>query len=278
MTSHILDEIYEQDSNAKRYDRYLATLCPWHDYDTPSLSLLIYEDSYHCLSCGRWGKTKDYLVQYSSYSSIPRKPENTFVRNPFNKWLWKEELSPVLKRAYRALKNFPDQGSYLRKRNLTPEEIKKLKFGYLDGYYLIPILDTDRKVVGAFARAGESIEGVRYFVPKNQNPNLLYSPDWEAVKDAKEVYLTFGSFDAIAIWQCGKAAMSTTSGKRLHPSALQDFRKRIIIFPDRGEEVDAKRLELKLGWRGTTKNYKYPYGLKDPADLYSHNLLQQALT
>lgn len=271
----ILYEIHENDSNSKFYGRYVATKCPFHDDRHPSL--LIYPDKYYCQSCGARGKTKHLLMQLQSHSIVPVREEKTTVRNPFYRWLKGGSLSNVLKSAYRALKTYPQQGHYLHNRKLSDELIRKLKWGFLDGFYTIPIFDMNNQLTGAIARAGSSIEGARYFVPSKQDSNLLFSPDWDAVKESKEVYLTFGIFDAVAIYQCGRPSMSTTSGKRIHPSALEPFRKRIKIFPDREEEVDAKRLANKLGWRGEVITCLFPYGMKDASDLYQANILEKAL-
>ena len=273
----ILYEIYDAIPEAKWHERYLVSTCISPEHDDRRPSMMIYPDTYRCLSCGIWGKTSDLLNQLQSHSIIPRPQPQTFARNPFNSWLRGGDLFYVLKNAYQVLKKFPQQGKYLRDRMLSDKLIRKLKWGYKEGYYTIPILDMEGKPVGALARAGESIESARYFVPKNQDPNLVFSPDWEHVKESNEVYLTFGVFDSIAIHQCGKPAMSTTTGKMLHPSALQSFRKKINIMPDRGEEADAKRLANKLGWRGRVVTYKYPYGLKDASDLHNAGLLQGIL-
>ena len=273
----VLDEIYEALPAARWHERYIITACVSPEHDDRHPSMLIYPDTYRCLSCGVWGKTRDLLNQLQSYSIIPPKPVQTFVRNPFNNWLKRSNLFQTLRTAYRALKSFPQQGKYLHDRGIDKQLIEKLKCGYADGWYIIPIIDTKKKPVGALARAGESIEGARYFIPRGQDSNLLFSPDWQQVKDAKEIFLTYGVFDAIAIYQCGRPAMSTTSGKRLHPSALQDFRKKIKIFPDRGETIDAKQLANKLGWRGSVKVCPYPYGLKDASDLHQKGLLQGIL-
>ena len=272
---NILYDIYEAVYNSKLYDNYVLMQCVFHDDRKPSL--LVYPDKYRCLSCDAWGKTQDLLYQLQSHSVIFSPQKTKFLRNPFNRWLKEESLFGTLKTAYRALRDFPQQGSYLYKRKLEKELITKLKCGYLDGYYLIPILDELQKPLGALARAGESITEARYFVPRGQDANLLYSPDWQAIRDSKECYLTFGVFDSIAIHQCGRPAMSTTTGKRLHPSALQDFRKKIIIVPDRGEEKDAKILANQLGWRGRTFIPKYPVGTKDPSEMHNIGQLQGIL-
>ena len=194
----ILYEINEAVYDSRLYNNYVLMRCVFHDDHSPSL--LVYPDKYKCLSCGAFGKTKDLLLQLQSYSIIPKPQRQSFVRNPFTRWLKEKKLFPTLKIAYQYLRDFPQQGSYLYKRKITKDMISKLKLGYSEGYYTIPITDTVGKPVGALARAGESIENARYFIPKDQDSNLLYVPDWQAVRDAKEVYLTFGVFDALAIW------------------------------------------------------------------------------
>ncbi len=71
--------------------------------------------------------------------------------------------------------------------------------------------------------------------------------------------------------------MSTISGKRLDYRTLDSLRKKINIFPDFGEEMEAYLLANHLGWRGNVVKYRYPIGLKDPNDLHRMNLLQQVL-
>ena len=272
---NILYEINEAVYDSKLYDHYVLMRCIFHDDKNPSL--LVYEDKYKCLSCDAFGDTKDLLLRLQSHSIIPQGKPQHKIRNPFTRWMKEDSLFQVLKIAYHYLRDFPQQGIYLRKRKVTPNMISKLKLGYLDGFYLIPILDTSQKPVGAITRVGETIKGARYFVPRDQDPNLLFSPDWDQVRESKELYLTFGVFDAMAIHQCGKAAMSTTTGKRLHPSVLQDFRKRIIIFPDSGEEADGKKLANQLGWRGRVLVHDWPIGMKDPHNLFMAGQLQGIL-
>lgn len=269
----ILDDVYENVVNAKRYDDYIMMCCLWHEDRHPSL--MVHEDFYKCLSCGAFGMTERLLLQLGSRFVIP-KEDNVEVKNPFWKWLRGDDLSSFLKNSYQVLKTYPQQGKYLEDRGLTKDTIQKAKIGYSDGFYLIPILNTHQHPVGALARAGSSIEGARYFVPPGQT-DLLYSPDWQMVKDAKEVYLTFGTLDALSIFQLGKAAISTTSGKRVKPEWFSEIRKRIKVFPDFGEEKEAKKLVSELGWRGEVVKYQYPFGMKDPNDLLRHGLLAGVL-
>ena len=269
-----LTAIYEQSNDAKQYSNYLLMRCVFHDDRHPSL--LVYPEWYKCLSCGASGKPKQLLIQLSSHSNIPRRDEQASVRNPFNSWLRKNDLFDLMKSAYQTLKNFPYQRSYLRKRGLSDKTITSLKLGYVDGWYTIPIISKEGKLSGALARAGESFTNVRYMMPYGQT-DLLYSPDWDMVNDAKDVYLTFGTLDAISIYQLGRAAISTTSGKRCQASWFSDIRKKINIFADFGEEKDARQLASGLGWRGKIVKYRYPEHTSDPNDLLKHNLLRSTV-
>ena len=67
----------------------------------------------------------------------------------------------------------------------------------------------------------------------------------------------------------GYPAMSTTTGKRLAPEALDWLRKKIIIIPDEGEVPDAMKIAKQLGWRGEVKQIKYPDGTKDISGIFN---------
>ena len=66
----------------------------------------------------------------------------------------------------------------------------------------------------------------------------------------------------------GYSSISTTTGKRIDPEALDDYRTKITIIPDYGEEVEAYELAGKLGWRGGVIEFPYPDGCKDMNDVY----------
>jgi hypothetical protein len=71
--------------------------------------------------------------------------------------------------------------------------------------------------------------------------------------------------------------MSTTTGKRLNPQALDNIRKRIIIIPDNGEEKEAQVIASKLGWRGHVLRLQYPVGCKDINDLVQAGIYESIM-
>jgi len=61
--------------------------------------------------------------------------------------------------------------------------------------------------------------------------------------------------------------MTTTGGaKSFKAEWLTDYRKNVIIVPDKGEEEQAYRLAKDLGWRASVKRLAYPNDYKDPND------------
>lgn len=269
---NILDELIEYLPNAHRYDRYIACRCIFHSPDN-NPSLFIYEDGFRCASCGKFGNTQQLLNQLKN-NRIPFKPtisNNIQPRNPFTNWINKfGSLAKVCWIAHQqAIKN-PHHITYLtQKRGLTMKTVKELGLGVLNGWYTIPFKD-GRKVLGATSRVGQHAPYRLYVNPKGQSPDLLYVTDYDRVQSSDKIYLTFGIFDAITLYQLGLASMSTTTGKRLNPEALDKFRKPIYIIPDVGEEKEGHKLAGEIGWRGKVMELPQD-GKKDVSDIYTHN-------
>jgi len=263
----ILDDLQEL-LEAKSYGKYLAAKCIFHN--DSHASLMVYEDYYRCLACDKHGSTQSLLKQLNSgnirllsYSSDD--DNNGYVPNPFTRWLRHRTLNQALKSAWETLNQFPALGRYItEERQINEATRRKLGIGYIDDFYTFPIIGDSRKIVGAFARSrsGKS----RYFIPKGQDPNLVYAPSNKT--NNGKLFLTFGGIDAISLYQLGYASCSTTTGKRISPEALDHIRSKIIIIPDYNEEQEAYKLASKLGWRGAVFEFPYPDGCKDINDVY----------
>jgi hypothetical protein len=173
-----------------------------------------------------------------------------------------------MKSAWKTIKDHPSQGSYLRKRGIPLDTQSQLGLGWRDGYYTFPILDIKRHLIGAVARVGEGLDlPAKYVCPARQDPNLILVPDWDIIEKSKEIYCVFGILDTYSLYLYHVPSFSTTSGKRIDPSALDRFRKRIIFLPDRGEEQDAIKIASQLGWRGAVPKMEYPQDCKDMNDV-----------
>ena len=262
-----LDEIYQYLDKATRYGRYITSLCPFHDENRPSF--FIYPDSYFCKSCGAKGKTKNLLDDLKkNQGTFIAKPQIDF-HSPWSRWSKQYgDLPEIIKIAHRNLVD-NNKTSYLSKRGIDVATTRKLKLGWLDDWITFPIYDPEGEIVGATTRAGDTNRSqAKYCNYPGQSPDLLYVPDWSMVEYKDKVFLVYGIIDAISIYQLGYASLSTTTGKRTDPECLVHIRKRILIIPDHGEEIEASLLSAKLGWRGKAMKVDWPENTKDCNDLY----------
>lgn len=267
----ILDDIALVSEYAQHYGNYVAVVCPFHDDSSPSL--MVYEDWFRCLSCGKQGKPEYLLRKLQGYT--PKAVEKRQFSNPWRKWIkaygsvWEAAVF-----AYEVLKENPAFGDYLSDRRIPPEPYK---LGYLHEWYTIPILSSEKRLQGVVARAGNTVDApTRYVTPKDQE-QLLYVPNWNLLNTTDRVYLTFGMFDAISICEIFRCGITTTTGKSVNPELLRDIQKPIYIIPDHGEERDAYNLAAQLGWRGRVVKISYPAGCKDPNDLLKIGELEKTI-
>lgn len=261
--SDLLDDLLEALDGARRYEHYIASLCPFHDDHRPSF--LVYEDWYKCLSCDAHGKTSTLL---DKIKGNPPKPQLSSWHNPFTSWLKDHSLDKIMTSAWRFLKDNPCYGNYLKNRGIPIETQIELGLGWRDGWHTFPIINEESSLCGAVIRCGEGLElPSKYVIPSGQSPNLLYVPNWDIINRHTEIYCVFGILDTISLWLYKIPSFSTTSGKRLNPEALDGLRKRIIFLPDKGEESDALKVASKLGWRGAVPKMYWPDDSKDINDL-----------
>ena len=265
----ILDQLSEK-LDCKHYGSYLASICVFHEDSRPSL--MIYPDTYRCLSCGAFGKTSDLLNKLSNTALLFSKMKQDYT-NPFSRWLHKDTVENVCKSANKLMISQTSLGQYLHKRGI--EHPEQYGIGYRDDWYTFPITAPNTAIIGAVARANAdtNTSKSKYVIPHGQDPNYLYIPKWDIIDRASTVYLTFGILDALSLVIMGYPAMSTTTGKRIDPSALDWLRKRIVILPDQNEEEDAFKIARHLGWRGAVKQINYPDKCKDVNDLFMNNQL-----
>src|SRR3990170_2288770 len=118
------DVLLEKLDSARRYDRYILSLCPFHSESRPSF--LVYPDKYRCLSCGVYGNTSDLVEKLDTIHFVP-KPEAHYGFNPFTKWTKNHTLFEILKIANG---NLPVH--YLKTRGIDLSVQQNLRLGYLD--------------------------------------------------------------------------------------------------------------------------------------------------
>lgn len=259
-----LYEIAELLEQSHVYGRYVHSLCPFHS--DRNASFFVYEDSYRCASCGAFGKTENLLAKLS-HQPLPVSKSTSYFHNPWTEWTKVDTMFRALQIAHKYILGHPSE--YLQRRGISYKYQCLAGLGYREGFYTFPIKDKDGKIVGGIARKEEGFDKTnKYILPAHQDPNLLYVPSWKKVIKSEYVFLTFGIVDALSLAILGHGAMSTTTGKRINPAALDWCRKPIYIIPDKNEIVDGLMLSKNLGWRSHVVKIDWPEDAKDCNDLF----------
>jgi len=261
-----LDDIVEYLDNVHPYSGYISALCPFHSDENPSL--LVNDDGFSCRACGAHGSL-DYLYHKLtgfdtvSHIKIPTKPNRT--TGLWKRWLTRfGDVQTVCRVAHNYVLKNPS--AYFKKRKID-SMIQSCLLGYLEGFYLFPVLDKEHKIIGCTARASPTIQTkeVRYSV--SPDCTALYVPDWKQVLTSDYLIVVFGIFDALGLSICGFSVVTGITGASFNSELLDEFRKTIYVLPDLKEERQALELVSQLDWRGTPLYLDWPDNTKDCADI-----------
>lgn len=277
-----LDEVGEYLIQFKKYSGgYAMCLCQFHNDSSPSMQ--VSNNGYFCKSCGAKGTL---LKLYNKVSNRPIQKQEK-VYNP-STWIWKKwednfgDIKDVCNIAHSNLVQNNLDG-YLKSRGFDIESIKLGKLGYLDGYFIFPVMDGFGEIKGATARASPTIQTkTNRYTTSHGCPVKLYCPSWERVLEAEELHLCYGIFDAWSLHLAGYASITGISGQDLNARNLVRFRKPIYIIPDKKEERAGLHLQSELDWRGRLLLLPYT-DTKDLNDLHTkhglstlQNLIEKA--
>lgn len=259
LSDDLLLEVLE---GARRYDNYIASLCPFHEDTRPSF--MVWENYYKCYACGASGRTEDLSLLIRGRVTHYIKPAP--FRNPWNGWIKRfGRLGLALKAAHAGLPS-----EYLLRRGIDEKNQLRLKLGLMDDWYTFPFFDESGKIIGSIARKGEDNPSpAKYVTPPGQNNRrTLYVPDWELLHRSRVAIVTFGILDAVSLALGGYGAISII-GLFVDASVFDFLRKNIFIVPDLKEEKFAVQLAAQLDWRGHAAKPVYPEGCKDLNDVFT---------
>jgi hypothetical protein len=266
-----LDDLIPLLNYVKRYEGYVAALCPFHEDNNPSL--LVFEKDpgaqhgwYQCLGCEARG-THEHLLSVLEGAPIRIAPrEQTswgLPRLPEDQDGW-EELAYA---SHDMLMQRTHLAWYWEMRGVT-DRIEPRMLGWYQGWYTVPVFDETGKFSRLILRAGEHIQkrtGARYYTSPGKP--VINVPDWRRLKQAEAIAVVFGTIDNLALDSLGYPVCTSTSGKgQFKAEWLADIRPFVYIIPDKGEESTALTLANKIGGRARIVTLNYPDNCKDPAD------------
>ena len=145
------------------YSNYFSTCCIWHTDASPSL--LVYEDGFLCLGCGKRGSLA-FLDRTLGSHFVPQMTQRQ-LSNVLPRWKkWGNSLEEIAESSHKLLKKFKQFQTYFRKRKIE-EFIERGNFGYRDGWAVLPVMDIQRRVVDIVVRNTKSESNSRYFLLGN---------------------------------------------------------------------------------------------------------------
>ena len=268
MTKITAEDVVDYLEDVHRYNHYYMSRCAFHSPDN-NPSLRVGEWGYKCLSCGEHGSLIKLYEHVSGRFVVREKKKFNPSALIWDKWRERFGTLPqIAKLAHENLKQNPDLGNYLQVRKID-SQIKRLYLGYLDGYYLFPIQNEFGEIEGIVARASPTIQTktIRYSVSKDC-PVKLYVPNWREILKSSDIYIPYGTIDAITLSMCGYPSLTGISGQELNASNLERFRKRLWLICDKGEERKALELQTQVGYRMNCLFLDWPTDLKDPSGVY----------
>lgn len=198
MTRISLEDVVDYLEDYHPYQGYGMARCVEHDDHNPSMR--VGEWGYKCMSCGAKGSLEKLYEEVSGRVVIQEKRKWNPSALIWDKWKDRFGSIPqIAKVAHKNLLENPDLGNYLQVRKID-SQIKNLKLGYLDGYYLFGIRDEYNELQGIVARSSPTIQtkNNRYTV----SPKCiikLFIPNWRRVLKASDLYVCYGVIDSVTL-------------------------------------------------------------------------------
>lgn len=258
MTNVTFDNLISRLENVVPYDRYVMSLCAFHNDSEPSM--MVFRDGwFQCLGCGRRGNWNMLWDKVSGRRVTVTQEPRTSFRPPIGQY----GLEDLCYQAHMDLLQFPSFQWYLEMRGIQ-DRIETNEIGYHLGWYTFPVRNEDGGFETAVFRAAphvQEVSGVRYWC---KSAPMMYVPDWFRVRHSKYLFVVYGMLDALTLSHLRLPVVTSTAGNNtFNPAWLDDFRVPIYIIPDLGEYQQSLKLASHLGWRPTVVQLSYPVGKKD---------------
>jgi hypothetical protein len=206
-------ELADEDEESMGY-------CPFHEDSTPSFSINVGKDLYHCFGCEVRGKVSNLLKDVAKHQVWVELKKKAVVWN-------------------RRLLNSPDLLSHLEeKKGITPDTIERFMIGWDGERYTIP-----------------TPKNVRRYLPESK-PKYINTrgfggaelwPVEQVTMSTGDIFICEGEIDALNAIQHGYAAVTSTSGAgSWDPSWSVHFRDRdvwVCLDSDEAGQRGAKKIQ-----------------------------------
>jgi len=262
MTIQYKDFLVKLDK-ATEYSKYIAGMCPFQEHHNQAM--LVFADGwFKCLGCGRHGNWKQLWNKLNGQNIVIRPDAKVEWKGPHRL----DNLEDVCYQAHLDIMQFSSYQWYLEDRGLQ-DRIEINELGYYEGWYTIPVKSEDGNFITAVFRSSPLVQqatGLRYVC---KHVPIPFIPDHLTVRNSNVLFVCYGILDALTLADMRFPVMTSTAGKdTFNPEWLDNYRKKIFIIPDKGEEDTAYALASQLDFRGKVLNLEYPDGIKDCNGFY----------
>ena len=261
---------------SKKIKNEHAFHCPFCHHTKPKLQIDVFSQKWHCWVCDAKGRSLYYLLKTLNVSNNILENLSTYIGDvKYQKPNTSEEPPQILlPREFISLASVSRDidynlvSSYLRKRNISYEDIVKYNIGFCSlgiyrGRIIIPSYDSDGKLNYFIARTYYPSE---YFKYKNPpiSKNIIgfdLQINWN-----EPIVLCEGVFDAISIKRNAIPLLGKFVPTKLHEKILNTKVKNITIVLDADAKADALKIAnvyMKEGIHITNINLSG----KDPSEI-----------
>jgi hypothetical protein len=264
----IIEDIFGRFKSHNDYKHQISVDCPVCSYEIKgldegdgkgNLEINYKYNVYKCWSCGETHETHGTLYKLIKKHGTPKQLKKYLLLRPdsdedFTKKEYKQVRLPEdfipfsnISNGIKLLPHFKQAWSYIKKRNITDEIIKKYNIGFCykgpyENRIIIPSYDENKNINYFIARSYLTKTNMKYKNPEAQKETIIFNEhliNWD-----EPVYLVEGVFDSIflpnSIPMLGKF-MSEHLFTKLYEKA-----NKILIILDNDAWDDQEKLYHKL--------------------------------
>lgn len=215
---------YESSTGEQLYAR-----CPFHDDDTPSLTVNTETREWYCHGCGKGGVEKEFV---SWYFDVPIDVARYAVEYWERKSQWPFPTEETIEQWHQNLLSKPRELDALLAFGFTLKVIKELKIGFEDTRMMVPI----------YSRTGYVIN-VRKYLPPHRRVEGSNNAKCLSIKglggkryypysafEEQTVYIVEGEKDCIAARSQGYNAVTGTGGSAIPTEEIALFRNKDVYL------------------------------------------------
>lgn len=268
----ILRVIQDEGVTLKKNGKSYMGLCPFHDDNNPSLSVLPDKQVFKCFGCNASG---DVIKFIQMKHNLDFKQAVEYLSKKYiHTHYYSTEKTPI---PHKVNDVHTKATTYLAKRGITDKSlIEKFKISYENGYVTFPFFDEQGNTGEVYSRSVNDKAKLKHKYTPGPHTGIF---NLDGIKSSGEVYLCECVIDALSLYQMGMQNVTCTFGKGNLTDELKDilakYCKLVYIVYDNDGDNDEAALKTaeQLKSKGLScQRVKLPAEMKDCNDFLTQTL------